>query len=75
MPRLLKIEQGSGMFGAIERVGDRLINRHSDRHGHWIDVVAGVNSHRFTFHVFTRLRRAQVRPSPAPSQFGGHLDR
>jgi hypothetical protein len=39
----LEIEQGGAVIGAVKGVGDSLIDRHCDRLGRGIGVVAGVN--------------------------------
>ena len=41
------------MIGAVERVGDGLIDRHRDGLGRRLGVVAAVDGDRFAFHVFT----------------------
>jgi hypothetical protein len=51
-----QIEQGGAVIGAVEGIGDGLVNRDGDRLGRGIGIVAGVNgdrliAHRQTSHV------------------------
>src|SRR5206468_1152067 len=48
-----EIEQRSSMVGAVERIGDRLVDRHRNGLGRRIDLVAAVNGNRFAFHAVT----------------------
>ncbi len=45
-----EIEQSGAMIGAVERVGDGLVDRNRDRFGRGIGVVAGVNCDGFVAH-------------------------
>ena len=49
----LEVEQRRAMVGAVEGVGDGLIDRHGDGLGRRIDVVAAVNGDRFASHGLT----------------------
>src|SRR5208283_2117176 len=50
MPGNLQIEQGRAMFGAIERIGDRLIDRHGYCPCGRINVVSAMDRDRFSPH-------------------------
>jgi len=49
----LEIEEGGAVIGAVERIGDGLIDRDRHRLRRRIDFVAAVNGDRRVFHVFT----------------------
>jgi hypothetical protein len=46
----LEIEQGGAMIGAVEGLGDGLVDRNGDGFGGRVGIVAGVNSDRFVAH-------------------------
>ena len=46
----LEIEQGGAVVGAVEGVGDGLVDRNRDGFGRWIGFVAGVNCNGFVAH-------------------------
>ena len=48
-----EVEQSRAMIGAIEGIGDGLVDRNGDRFGRWIGIVAGVNCNCFVAHCFT----------------------
>ena len=48
----LEIEQGGAVLGAVEFVGDGLIDRDGDGLGRRIGLVAAVDGDCFSFHVF-----------------------
>ena len=45
-----EIEQGGAVIGAVEGIGDGLVDRNRDRFGRGIGVVAGVNCDGFVAH-------------------------
>ena len=47
-----EIEQRRAMFGAVELVGDGLVDRDRDRLGRRIGLIAAVDGNRFAFHAF-----------------------
>src|SRR5204863_5849873 len=49
----LEVEQRRAMVGAVEGIGDGLIDRHGDRLGRRVDLVAAVNGDGLAFHTFT----------------------
>ena len=51
IPFHFEIEQGRAMLGAVEGVGDGLIDGHGDRPGRRIDFVAAVNGDGFVTHL------------------------
>ena len=51
----LEIEQRGAVIGAVELVGHRLIDRHRDRFGRRVGIVAAVNGHRLVLHASRRL--------------------
>ena len=46
----LQVEQRGAVVGAVEGVGDGLVDRDGDGFGGWIGFVAGVNCNRFVAH-------------------------
>ena len=50
-----EVEQSGAVIGAVEGVGDRLVDRNRDRFGRWIGVVAGVNCDGFVAHCPPRV--------------------
>ena len=74
----LEIEQGGAVIGAVEGVGDGLVDRNGDGLGGRIGVVAGVNCNRFVahYHLYVRashfdmrfIRNVFVRGGPSTRQ-------
>ena len=50
----LEVEEGSAMLGAVEGVGNRLIDRHRDRPGRRIDLVPAMDGKRFVSQILLR---------------------
>src|ERR1700733_5671201 len=49
-----QVEERRCVFGAIECISDRLVDRHRDSFGCGINVITAVDCNRFPFHAFTR---------------------
>ena len=47
-----EIEQGGAVIGAVELVGDGLVDRDRDRPGRRFGLVTAVDGHRVAFHAF-----------------------
>ena len=58
----LQVEERRAVLGAVEGVGDRLVDRHRDRLGGRVGVKAAVQGNGFGFHRRTgaKLARAAV---------------
>ena len=52
--RRLKVEESRGMIGAVECMGDCLIDGHCHGLGGWIGLVAAMDGNRFALHAPTR---------------------
>ena len=63
----LEIEQGSTVLGAVEGIGDGLIDRHRDRPGRRIDLVPAVDGKRFVSQIL--LRSSQMLIERAATMF------
>jgi len=65
----LEIEQSGAVIGAVEGVGDRLVDRHGNGFRGRIGIVAGMNCDRLVAHHRPppRARRAYLRLRFAPS--------
>jgi hypothetical protein len=57
----LEIKERRPVGGAVEGVGDRLVDRHRDRLGGRVGVEAGVQGDGFRFHRRARVRKAGAR--------------
>ena len=62
----LEIEQRRAVIGAVERVGDGLVDRHGHGLRRRIDVVAAVNGDRLAFHVVHLAVMPQSEPVISP---------
>ena len=63
----LEVEQGSTVLGAVEGIGNRLIDRHRDRPGRRIDLVPAVDCKRFVSQIL--LRSSQMLIERAATMF------
>ena len=53
-----EIEQRRAVIGAVELIGDVLIDRHRDRLGRWIALKTAVDGNRLAAHVWPSARLA-----------------
>ena len=54
-----EIEQRGAVIGAVELVGDGLIDRHRDGFGRRVGFVAAVNGQRLVLHASRRLQKTR----------------
>jgi hypothetical protein len=64
-----EIEQGGAVIGAVEFVGDGLIDRDRDRPGCRFGLVTAVYGHRVALHTFPPRSQALAEISPLPVSY------